>query len=123
RPLLLLDGHGPGGFPAAQQAAALRRLRRDADLHGAVVLCTEAQALSAQWRALCAPRPAGQTAHVILWTSAALPMPAAPIRARRGEGALSPRLAEVRAPEAAQPANAGAPGAPAAAAQAEEGPV
>jgi hypothetical protein len=118
RPVVLLDCQALAGSPPAALAASLRRLRRDADLHGAVVLAAEVQALQGQWRALCAPRPVGQTGHVILAGNTPLPWPVALPRPRRGEAGLSPRAIDLR-PEA-RPAAAGAPAREAAAKEAPE---
>lgn len=75
RPVVQLDGTALQGWPVPQLAAALRRLRRDADLKGAVLLVTEAHLLGGAWRALAGPRPAGQSAPLILASSQQLSAP------------------------------------------------
>lgn len=115
RPILIIDGAALGGWPTPQLFAALRRLRRDADLRGAVVVVSETQLLGGAWAALTAPRPPGQTAPVVLCSSAALPMPAWPQASGRGGAELVPQAATLRpvaAPTAATPGGAAAdPGA------------
>ena len=75
RPVVQLDGTALQGWPVPQLASALRRLRRDADLKGAVLLVTEAHLLGGAWRALAGPRPAGQSAPLILASSQQLAAP------------------------------------------------
>ena len=75
RPVVQLDGTALQGWPVPQLASALRRLRRDADLKGAVLLVTEAHLLGGAWRALAGPRPAGQSAPLILASSQQLSAP------------------------------------------------
>lgn len=117
RPVLFIDGAALAGWPMPQLAAALRRLRRDADLRGAAVVVAEAQLLGGSWLALAAPRPPGQTAPVVLCGSGALaPGPLSPA----GRGAeLVPQAASLRpAPSAAVAVGAaGAAGAADAAAE------
>jgi hypothetical protein len=88
RPVLTIDGAALAGWPPAQVLATLRRLRRDADLRGAVVLVGEVRALAGGWRALCQPRPPGQTAPVILSSGDALLPLGRPAEGSAGEKPL-----------------------------------
>lgn len=111
RPVLFLDGAALAGWPIAQLAAALRRVRRDADLRGAALVVSEAGQLGSSVRALCCPRPAGQTAPVVLCGAGTVALPGALPPAARGEAALVPTVASLRpaaaASGAAAPAAAG----------------
>ena len=82
RPLVMLDGSALAGWPLPAVAQALRRLRRDTDLRGAVLLLHDVRGLGAAWRSILLPRPAGQTAPLIIASDGpALPMgtlPASP---------------------------------------------
>lgn len=110
RPVLFIDGAALAGWPTPQLAAALRRLRRDADLRGAAVVVAEAQLLGSSWLALAAPRPPGQTAPVVLCSSGAL-LPGPLLPAGRG-AELVPQAATLRpAPSAPVAAGAAATGA------------
>lgn len=71
RPVLILDGAALVGWPLPQLVPALRRLRRDSDLRGAVLIVAEARALGSALRALLRPRPHGQTAPVVLCSDGA----------------------------------------------------
>lgn len=112
RPVLFLDGTALAGWPIAQLTAALRRVRRDADLRGAALVVSEANQLGSAVRALCAPRPAGQTAPVVLCGAGAVALPGALPPAARGDSALVPTVASLRpaapAPGAAAPGPAAA---------------
>ena len=107
RPILVIDGAALAGWPTPQLFAALRRLRRDADLRGAVVVVSETQLLGGAWAALTAPRPPGQTAPVVLCSSAALPMPAWPQASGHAGAELVPQAATLRAAAASAAANPG----------------
>lgn len=96
RPIVIIDGAALAGWPTPQLFAALRRLRRDADLRGAVVVVSETQLLGGAWAALTAPRPPGQTAPVVLCTSSALAAPAWPQASGRGGAELVPQAATLR---------------------------
>ncbi len=78
RPVFYLDGGGLSGWPQPDVAAALRRLRRDADLRGAALVVQDADLLGSAWRALVQPKPPGQTAPVILCSSGTLAAPKYP---------------------------------------------
>lgn len=66
RPVVLIESAQVAGWPQPELCAALRRLRRDADLRGAAVVVSDVKQLGGAYRALCQPRPVGQTAPVIL---------------------------------------------------------
>jgi hypothetical protein len=66
RPVVLVESALLAGWPQPELFAALRRLRRDADLRGAVVVVSDVKLLGGAYRALCQPRPVGQTAPVVL---------------------------------------------------------
>lgn len=107
RPVLLLDGAVLSGWPTPQLHAALRRLRRDADLRGAVVVVSEAQLLGGAWVALAAPRPPGQTAPVVLCSSSTFAaQPWLPLSSRGG-AELVPQMTALR-PAPTAPAAPGA---------------
>jgi hypothetical protein len=112
RPVLFLDGTALFGWPLAQLTAALRRVRRDADLRGAAIVVSEAGQLGSSVRALCGPRPAGQTAPVVLCGAGTVALPGALPPASRAEAALVPTVASLRpaapAPGAAASSAAGA---------------
>ncbi len=78
RPVFYLEGGGLTGWPQPELAAALRRLRRDADLRGAAVVVQDAEQLGSAWRALLQPKPPGQTAPVILCSGGTLSAPKYP---------------------------------------------
>lgn len=93
RPVLWIDGAALAGWPMAQLGAALRRLRRDADLRGAAVVVSDVKQLGGAWRALCHPRPVGQSAPVVLCSGDALsPLGRLPV-ATGSEAALGPVVA------------------------------
>lgn len=71
RPVLILDGAALAGWPLPQLVPALRRLRRDSDLRGAVLIVAEARALGSALRALLRPRPHAQTAPLVLCSDGA----------------------------------------------------
>lgn len=73
RPVLILDGAALAGWPLPQLVPALRRLRRDSDLRGAVLIVAEARALGAALRGLLRPRPHAQTAPLVLCSDGAPP--------------------------------------------------
>jgi hypothetical protein len=96
RPVLFLDGTALAGWPLAQLAAALRRVRRDADLRGAALVVNEAGQLGSAVRALCGPRPAGQTAPVVLCGAGTVTLPGTLPPASRGDSGLVPTVASLR---------------------------
>lgn len=121
RPVLFLDGAALQGWPLPQLGAALRRLRRDADLRGAALVVSEAPLLGAAVRALCAPRAAGQTAPVVLCGSGSVALPAVPALVTAGETALTATAAALRPPPGPAPTGtAAAPTAAAATAEPED---
>jgi hypothetical protein len=69
RPVVVIDGALLAGWPPLEVYAALLRVRRDADLRGAAVVVSDAKQLGSALRALCQPRPAAQTAPVVLCVS------------------------------------------------------
>jgi len=71
RPVVTLDATALAGWPLPLLVPALRRLRRDSDVRGAVLLVREASALGAGLRSLLRPRPPGQTAPLILCSDGA----------------------------------------------------
>lgn len=75
RPVLYLDASALAGWPQPDLVAALRRLRRDADVRGAALVVQDVEQLGAGWRALTHPKPHGQTSPVILCSSGALAVP------------------------------------------------
>ena len=75
RPVFFLDGGALSGWPLPDLTAALRRLRRDADLRGAALVVQDADLLGAAWRALTHPKPIGQTAPVLLCSGGTLVAP------------------------------------------------
>jgi hypothetical protein len=75
RPVFFVDASALAGWPQPELSAALRRLRRDADIKGAAVVVQDVEQLGAAWRALTHPKPAGQTAPVILCSSGAIATP------------------------------------------------
>lgn len=111
RPVVTLDATALAGWPLPLLVPALRRLRRDSDVRGTVLLVREASALGAAGlRSLLRPRPPGQTAPLILCSDGAplnvgtLPPPL------RGEPAwtvvsLALRGASPTAPPASPPAS------------------
>jgi hypothetical protein len=85
RPVVMLDGSALAGWPVTLQAAVLRRLRRDTDLRGAILILHEVRSLGGSWRSALLPRPAGQTAPLIVASEGpALPLGVLPA-ALRGE--------------------------------------
>lgn len=96
RPVLCIEGSALAGFSLPQLYAALRRLRRDADLRGAAVVVSGIRQLGAAWRALCHPRPIGQTAPVILCASDALSPLGQPPQGASGETPLTSATAALR---------------------------
>lgn len=108
RPVLCIDGAALGCFPGPQVYAALRRLRRDADLRGAAVIVSEAPQLGAAWRALCEPRPAGHTAPVVLVGTGALAPLGQPGKPFSGRAAapLVPQTLTMRSAPPPAPASA-----------------
>lgn len=66
RPVVTLDGSALAGWPTALVSQALRRLRRDTDLRGAILLIHEVRAIGSAWRSVLLPRPQGQTAPLIV---------------------------------------------------------
>ncbi|MCS6913024.1 MAG: hypothetical protein RMK29_15120 [Myxococcales bacterium] len=107
RPVLTLDCTALVGWAPPVLWAALRRLRRDTDVRGAVLVAAEVQVLGGAWRALCAPRPVGHSAPVVLLASGALRALGPPPRGHRGEPALVPQ--EAALPAAETPGAAPAP--------------
>ncbi len=103
RPVLLLQCEALAGLGQTQVAGALRRLRRDADLRGAVVLADEAGRLQGAFRGLCAPRPHGQTAPLVLSSAGPLPAQGGLPRAQRNETPFGARSAELRMPATTAP--------------------
>ena len=75
RPVFYLDASALAGWPQPDVVAALRRLRRDADVRGAALVVQDVEQLGAGWRALTHPKPHGQTSPVILCSSGALAVP------------------------------------------------
>ncbi len=75
RPVFYLDASALAGWPQPDLVAALRRLRRDADVRGAALVVQDVEQLGAGWRALTHPKPHGQTSPVILCSSGALAVP------------------------------------------------
>lgn len=75
RPVVTLDGSALAGWPQPLIAQALRRLRRDTDLRGAILLLHDVRALGSAWRAALLPRPSGQTAPLFV----ASDLPALPL--------------------------------------------
>lgn len=79
RPVVTLDGSALAGWPQPLVAQALRRLRRDTDLRGAILLLHDVRALGSAWRAALLPRPSGQTAPLFVASDLpALPLGALP---------------------------------------------
>lgn len=106
RPVLTLDGAALAGWPLPLLVPALRRLRRDSDLRGAVLIVHEARALGGALRALLRPRPHAQTAPVVLVSDGAPLVPGALPPSPRGEPAWTVASQSLRgtAP-ASQPAS------------------
>ena len=75
RPVFFVEASALAGWPQPELSAALRRLRRDADIKGAAVVVQDVEQLGAAWRALTHPKPAGQTAPVILCSSGSIATP------------------------------------------------
>lgn len=75
RPVFFVDAGALSGVPMLDLMAALRRLRRDADLRGAALVVQDADLLGAGWRALTHPKPVGQTAPVLLCSAGSLTAP------------------------------------------------
>lgn len=75
RPVFYVDGSALVGWPQPELSAALRRLRRDADIKGAALVVQDAELLGAAWRSLTHPKPTGQTAPVILCSGGAMATP------------------------------------------------
>lgn len=115
RPVVVVDGPALAGWPLPLLAQALRRLRRDTDLRGAVLIVHEPRALSSAWRAVLLPRPTGQTAPLIVVNEGpAQPMgalPAAP-RGEPGWTVVSVALRSQMLPAASPHVNAIASAAP-----------
>lgn len=75
RPVFYVDASALAGWPQPELSAALRRLRRDADIKGAALVVQDVELLGAASRALTHPKPTGQTAPVILCSSGQIPTP------------------------------------------------
>lgn len=98
RPVVCVEAACLASWPVSQLEPALRRLRRDADLRGAAVVVADVRLLSSAWRALCHPRPIGQTAPVILCSSDAPSPLGRPPQGVAGETALFPATASLTRP-------------------------
>ncbi len=107
RPVLTLDGAALAGWPLPQLAAALRRLRRDSDLRGAVLIVHEARALGAALSRLLRPRPPGQTAPLFLCSDGAPLSPGVLPAATRGEQPWTVLSLSLRGSVPASPVAAG----------------
>jgi hypothetical protein len=109
RPVVCVEGAALSGWPLERLYPVLQALRREADLRGAAVVVSQVARLGAAWRALCYPRPAGQTAPVILCSDEAQVPVGHPPHGAPGETALFAVTASLlRPPAAAVPGTAAA---------------
>jgi len=107
RPVVCVEAACLASWPVSQLEPAMRRLRRDADLRGAAVVVADVKLLNSAWRALCHPRPVGQTAPVILCSNDAPSPLGRPPQGAAGETALLPATASLTRP--APPASTAKP--------------